>query len=333
MKRKGLSILLSVLLVMILTVSFSVPVFAADFTLTPFENKEASAVIYTNISSFNKSSGGSVQNLPSGSAYYDLDFSTFETIDFTAYVVFTLASPLDFRTLNYNAISVHFPVFVSPPPISFVSYTYNGTGDGGFVNTLRTTSDPFFAIGPYNTVYSIDDLRIVHGDTSTVISNLDHTKIYSLYAVYPVAGSYFGGSTLVFGKNNFHLKSTLNITVSINPVTSSDSSVTSGDIKSQTNTLTNGYDNSGLNQSNSNLSGAIADYDSTESQITDSSVANIDGAVFISPASNATLLTSISFCTSWLQSLFVNLGDWSLLVTVSLSLALGLMLIGWFKYR
>lgn len=105
------------------------------------------------------------------------------------------------------------------------------------------------------------------------------------------------------------------------------------DIENQTNTLTNGYDNSGLTDSNTALSGSINDYDQTESQITDSSISNIDAAQFISPASNATLLASVSFCTSWLQSLFVNLGDWSLLVTVSLSLALGLMLIGWFKYR
>lgn len=101
----------------------------------------------------------------------------------------------------------------------------------------------------------------------------------------------------------------------------------------QTAEVTSGYDSSGMESTNSSLSSSLTDYDEKENQITDQSVGYIDGAAFISPSSNATLLTSISFTASWLQSLFVALGDWSLLVTISLSLALGLMLIGWFRFR
>lgn len=101
----------------------------------------------------------------------------------------------------------------------------------------------------------------------------------------------------------------------------------------QTDTLTTGFNNDGMENSNKSLSTSLNDYDSKEGQITDSSINYIDGVTFIKPSSNKTLLTSISFCTAWLQSLFVNLGSWSILITVSLSLTLGLMLIGWFKYR
>lgn len=101
----------------------------------------------------------------------------------------------------------------------------------------------------------------------------------------------------------------------------------------QTTTLTTGFDNNGMENSNASLNSSLTDYDNKEGKITDASITYIDGASFIKPSSNATLLTSISFCTAWLQSLFVNLGNWSILVMVSLSLALGLMLIGWFKYR
>lgn len=117
-----------------------------------------------------------------------------------------------------------------------------------------------------------------------------------------------------------------------NQTTSINNNITQ-QTQQQTNTLTNGFDNSSMNNANASLSSSLTGYDQKEGQVLNQGISYIDGATFIKPSSNATILASISFCTSWLQSLFVNLGDWSLLVTVSLSLSLGLMLIGWFKYR
>lgn len=108
---------------------------------------------------------------------------------------------------------------------------------------------------------------------------------------------------------------------------------TNQSINNQTNELTNGFDNSGLNADNNKLSGSLGEYDQAQGQVTDQSVGFIDGATFIDPTKNAGVLASITFTASWLQSLFVNIGDWSVLVVVSLSISFALMLVGWFKYR
>lgn len=109
--------------------------------------------------------------------------------------------------------------------------------------------------------------------------------------------------------------------------------VQSSDIVSQTDELTTGFNNSGMDSSNTALSGALTEYDNLEKEATDQSVGFIDDVSFFDPSSQVQLMTCITYCSSWLQSLFVALGDWSILVMVSLSLTLGLMLVGWFKYR
>lgn len=101
----------------------------------------------------------------------------------------------------------------------------------------------------------------------------------------------------------------------------------------QTNTLTGGYDDAGMEDSNAALSGSINDYDQKESQITDQATSFIDGVEFIDLSSQVQLLTGITFASSFLQSLFVSLGDWGILVVFSLSITLAFMLIGWFKFR
>lgn len=103
--------------------------------------------------------------------------------------------------------------------------------------------------------------------------------------------------------------------------------------QNQTNTLTGGYDNSGMENTNKQLADSLASYDQTESQVTDQSVAYIDAVSFFDPTTHLQLMTSITYVSTFLQNLFVSLGDWSVLVMISLSLAFALMLIGWFKYR
>lgn len=108
---------------------------------------------------------------------------------------------------------------------------------------------------------------------------------------------------------------------------------TQNHIANQTDQLTNGYDSSSITSSNNALSGSIAEFTGAESQITDQSFGFIDQVQFYDLNMQPQLLACITFCSSWLQSLFVNIGDWGILVMVSLSLGFGLMLIGWFKYR
>lgn len=111
------------------------------------------------------------------------------------------------------------------------------------------------------------------------------------------------------------------------------SEVTQSDIQNQTNTLTDGYDNSSMSQDNTRLNDQLNQYDQAQEETTNKSTAYIDGAEFVNPFNNATVLASVTFATSFLQSLFMNLDIWQLVVTVSLCLVLALMLVGWFKFR
>lgn len=104
-------------------------------------------------------------------------------------------------------------------------------------------------------------------------------------------------------------------------------------IQDQTQEVTEGYDNSQIEQSNTQLADSMQDYDSQQSEITDQATGYIDDVAFVDPSSQVQLAAAITYSASWLQSLFVNLGDWGILVVVSLSLAFAFMLIGWYKYR
>lgn len=113
----------------------------------------------------------------------------------------------------------------------------------------------------------------------------------------------------------------------------SSTRVNSSDLEKQTDTLTNGYDNSSMSDDNTRLNDQIAQYDKAQESATNTSVSNIDAADFINPSSNASVFAAMTFSASFLQSLYNNLGDFGIVVMVSLSLCLGLMLVGWFKYR
>lgn len=353
MKRKGL-LICTLFAVLLLTVSFSLPVFAETYTdVTKITTDVYPGTYYLNVSS---------------DGFYEpfvLDQPLNSNGDYTFYgntYFYNNSGSLDI-TYSINCL------IRLPANFSFDrNYTYmrfNMSSSQSFLPHLTFNNQSDLE---YSCVCALQDAVLIYGgqEYHGNFSNYGTSNYVSFDVIFPINASAIGQASLSCRfdyKLSLYVRPTTSGNIGTRKVTlapqhtinfgSSNSSgpflfsyYYSNDAESyqiqktikeqtqkQTDSLENGYDNSGLNQSNSNLSGAIADYDSTESQITDSSVANIDAAAFVSPASNATLLASISFCTSWLQSLFVNLGDWSLLVTVSLSLALGLMLIGWFKYR
>lgn len=118
----------------------------------------------------------------------------------------------------------------------------------------------------------------------------------------------------------------------INAVNQQTTTITNN-IQNQTDTMTNGYDNSSMSDDNTRLNTQIAQYDQAQESATNTSVSNIDAAEFINPSSNTSVFAAMTFSASFLQSLYNNLGDFGVVVMVSLSLCLGLMLVGWFKYR
>lgn len=101
-------------------------------------------------------------------------------------------------------------------------------------------------------------------------------------------------------------------------------------INSQTGTLTDGYDNSGLNSSGNDLSNSVNDYDNIESNL----MTNVDFSdveltdAFSLPA----FVNTTTLYTSFLQGIYTNLGDAGIIVICSLCIAFAFALIGYRKY-
>lgn len=133
--------------------------------------------------------------------------------------------------------------------------------------------------------------------------------------------------------NSDVLKDIRNNTSNTTDAVNNQTTTITNNIQNQTDTMTNGYDNSSMSDDNTRLNDQIAQYDQAQDSATNTSVSNIDAAEFINPSSNTSVFAAMTFSASFLQSLYNNLGDFGIVVMVSLSLCLGLMLVGWFKYR
>lgn len=162
----------------------------------------------------------------------------------------------------------------------------------------------------------------VIGESAAVYVLGDSSNIYPSFSVK-------GHYTFSFSLYRRAYASSSDITNQTNSINSNIQKET----QKQTDTMTNGYDNSSMSQDNTRLNDQISQYDQAQQSATNTSVSNIDAAEFINPSSNTSVFAAMTFSASFLQSLYNNLGDFGIVVMVSLSLCLGLMLVGWFKYR
>lgn len=170
-------------------------------------------------------------------------------------------------------------------------------------------------------IFNVQDIN------SFTLTNIISLRVYFHFN----AATYVENNAVLAEYGLFHFSFTAPI---LYIVGSDDTSlVTSSDLSKQTDQLTNGYDNSSMSSDNTRLNDQISQYDQAQESATNTSVSNIDAAEFINPSSNASVFAAMTFSASFLQSLYNNLGDFGIVVMVSLSLCLGLMLVGWFKYR
>ena len=245
----------------------------------------------------------------------------------SGYAIFSFSnSVMDFRGTGYSGLS-----------FSFTKSTYNMSLP---VNS-RLNGDPYFAVGPYKSFRSISDFTPIIYDSSVVIPIEDPPPIYSLFFVLPFYCLSTTDNLPVFSLS-------YDYSCTVTDVSRPNSSVTAQDIKDQTSSinnqiaqeteeqtdsLTNGYDNSQITDDNQQLAGAMQDYDNSQSAAVGDSTGYIDDVSFFDPSSSAQVMSGITLTGSFLQSLFENLGQWGAVVMVSLSLTFGLMLVGWFKFR
>lgn len=319
MKRKGLSIFLSFILVLMLTVSFSVPVYAVEpFTFSvqsskfSFELQSNKSIVYIDSSS--------------GNIYYEYEYTGFG---------YSFPVSADLTTDNQIGVPVNDIML-----LQFINPSF-------YARKLSSGSD-YFSV----TVDSVDVVlgsQICTLDRSSVPIAIFDVSVYryngwivdrDLSFVFHCSTQNVSSSGVIYSSADYCIAATgqLQVAWGNSPqVHSSDIDRVNNTItqqtQQQTDTLTNGYDNSNMENSNTALSGSINDYDEKESQITDQATGFIDSVDFIDLSSQVQLLTGVTFASSFLQSLFVSLGDWGILVIFSLSVTLAFMLVGWFKFR
>lgn len=202
-----------------------------------------------------------------------------------------------------------------------------------------SSSNNVFFLNPYFLIGSSSD---VYADTAIPFKSLYYDLYYDVTnepcclwlavpVFYPISPSSYNFS-VTYSFSSIY-SSEYGTDISINQsIDKLDSDLVSS-FNQQTETVTNGYDNSGMNASNDKLASSMSSFDDAEAQVTDQSVEYIDAVTFFDPTTHLQLMSCITYTSTFLQDLFVALGDWSILIMIALSLAFALMLIGWFKYR
>lgn len=382
--KKRWQVLLSVVLVMVFSVSFSVPVFASDVDLgaedvvyiTEEELQEYkvseddfseddfsgsarnSGFISGNLSPrFIEitSSSASLQGL---TGLYNPTTNSIvldnigrpgqdNALYCSGYFVYRFSSVKvdlrsDIASGTCNAVTYTLKKY---PSYNIEYYSYQASNTRYF---CASAGDPVWGIGP-SYISSVDDIVPIDysvGSVTLPISSLGFNGVYYLYFLQPFYSYTYvlpsglrNSNALKFSNLSYEIVGSYQATTGelapsdiINQTNEINNNFTQ-QTQQQTDTLTTGYDNSGMNSSNDKLSSSLTEYDNTESQVMDQSVQYIDAVTFFDPTTHLQLMSCITYTSTFLQDLFVALGDWSVLVLIALSLAFALMLIGWFKYR
>jgi hypothetical protein len=334
--KKTLSLILTICMVFVGVVSFSVPVFASGRTFGEWHsdvvtiNVSASDISYTtpSVVAFNVSETSDYQPVTmtdmSSSNVHGFttarrDISTFDFYSFANSVAIT--GGLDSATMDGFQIQL----------TDFSSSNYSSSRIGSLAlvigsntsiannQSVAVINQPFVKAGQSSFFVPAD----IVGPTAWYFWVHGSGAVETAYI--PAASS----SSIQYSRPRY----TVNISFTFRYRWYSDNLASSSDIQKQTDDLTNGYDNSSMSSDNTRLNNQIAQYDQAQESATNTSVSNIDAAEFINPSSNTSVFAAMTFSASFLQSLYNNLGDFGIVVMVSLSLCLGLMLVGWFKYR
>ncbi len=306
--KKRWQVLLSVVLVMVFSVSFSVPVCASSSdTWLPLDPSGASATVNVSLSSSDYFKIAESSQYLRGSSSSSSGESYYYYTGQIRYYYWRLAYLASTSDTLFRAR-------VNDLVVSSGSFSGDSYGSGVFL--IGSTSDVL-----------LDQAVSVPFGGGTYYFDAGNDYIYLWYRVpvfYINSDSDFSASITYSYSGTFY--STLGYVDNLTDVVINQT-------QQQTDTLTTGYDNSGMESTNDKLSSSLTEYDNTESQVMDQSVQYIDAVTFFDPTTHLQLMSCITYTSTFLQNLFVALGDWSVLVLIALSLAFALMLIGWFKYR
>lgn len=321
--KKRLLVWLSLVLVMALMVSFSLPVEAAQV--------DQWSTLLTGTS-------GTVNLSPSNASWFEIISSNQYVTDTSGSYQTGQIRRYFFRLCNlgYSGTPCRARVYRLSVSSGSTSGVIGGVafwiGSQADVVTERASAIPFGNNGTY--YYDLgEDYTYLWASCLTFCfadSGPDFTLRMVNYSYESVQTNYYGTEYSI-NKSIDALNS--NTAAQIQNQTNSINNKIAQETQAQTDTLTNGYDASGMNADNDRLSSSLESYDDVESQVTDQSNDYIDAVTFFDPTTHLQLMTCVTYSATFLQDLFVALGDWSVLVMLALSLVFALMLIGWFKYR
>lgn len=105
-------------------------------------------------------------------------------------------------------------------------------------------------------------------------------------------------------------------------------------LQTTTDQITNGYDNSGIIQENDKLEQSINDYDEVESEIFDEAGGFVGEFEYPSIDSlSGSVIKALAFVGSLLQSIFLSMGDFSSIITFSLTMIFVMVVVGYHRIR
>lgn len=321
--KKRLSVWLSCVLVMVLVVSFSVPVYASQTDQWVKVRDGASGTL--NLSRSN----ASWFEIVSSDQYLTDTSGSYQTGQMRRYFfrLINLSSPGTPKRTRVNGLSVSYGT--TSNTVGGVSFWIGSYAD---VVTERASAIPFGRDGYYH--YDGSDDYVYLWCSCYAFDFLSGDFDFSLSMVnysFDSVEANFYGTDYSINQSIDALNSSMSSQIQ-NQTTSVNNQIAQ-QTQNQTNTLTKGYDSSGMNADNEKLSSSLDSYDGAESQVTDQANGYIDAVTFFDPTTHLQLMACMTYTATFLQDLFVALGDWSILIMIALSLAFALMLIGWFKYR
>lgn len=95
--------------------------------------------------------------------------------------------------------------------------------------------------------------------------------------------------------------------------------------------IVNGYDNSGLNQSNQNLSDTLNKYQEEEDKLLADTKDKIEDFEFQNPFD--TFVAPLEDVAYFLNGIYMTLGSFNMPIVFSLTLTIALLCIGWYRFR
>lgn len=334
--RKRKSVWISLIMIFVLTFSFSLSVYAYPESWVQF-SKGTSATV-------NRSLSDAAYYVINHSSQYIKSDGSYFTGQYRYYYwrLATLGSPHTWESrFRVNRLSVSVGTSSGSGGVAPEGKAVFFIGSTSEILQGDAVSVPFGSGGTYyfdstgDYVYLWVQQSVWYSTGGTSSPSLTVNSItYSFDSVeYTAFGSGQGINTAINETTSAINKQTNSVNSSINNQTNSINNTITEETRIQTDTLTNGFDGSGMDADNNKLASSMSSYEDAESQLTDKSVGYIDAVTFFDPTKHLQLMSCITYTSTFLQNLFVALGDWSVLISISLSISFALMLIGWYKYR